>query len=68
MDIPWSSERVYELTVAKIRQAGWSLATLTEKEDVDTIDELNRLRLSLSQTGVGERQLAATLDAILGDR
>ena len=48
-EMPWSSDRLFELTCSRAFQAGLKLATLSPMEDVDTIVELNRLRNALSE-------------------
>ncbi len=69
-DIPWSSDRVYQATAERIEQLGLRLASLAIREDVDTIDELNRLRVELaksSQRDHGCRDLASAIESILGE-
>ncbi len=69
LDMPWSSEDVYDLTCARIDQAGLSLSVLPQREDIDTVDELNRLRGFLAasaQASGDERRLAEKIDNVLG--
>ena len=47
-DIPWSTARVLEMTRQRIQTADLSLAELETREDIDTLDELHRLRQCLS--------------------
>ena len=42
-DMPWSTDRVCELTKDRASTAGLSVSTLETMEDVDTIEELRRL-------------------------
>jgi rSAM/selenodomain-associated transferase 1 len=68
-EMPWSSEHVYEQTRTRIDQAGLSLSLLPEREDIDTVDELNRLRRLLkspAEPGNVAQRLAEQLDTILG--
>jgi rSAM/selenodomain-associated transferase 1 len=46
-EMPWSSDRLFDLTCSRARQAGLKLATLSPMEDIDTIAELERLRTTL---------------------
>lgn len=39
-DIPWSTDKVFELTLAACRRFGWSVATLPMCADIDTEDDL----------------------------
>jgi glycosyltransferase A (GT-A) superfamily protein (DUF2064 family) len=43
-DIPWSSPEVLSVTRRRIRRARLSCSMLAVREDVDTVNELNRLR------------------------
>lgn len=47
-DVPWSTGRVHEITLERCRTAGLLVATLPQREDIDTVDELNRLRQLIS--------------------
>ena len=40
--IPWSTDRVLELTLERCRQASLSVATLQALQDLDTLDDLER--------------------------
>ena len=67
-DIPWSTPKVYELTLSRLRKLGLSLAALQEREDVDTIAELTRLRQALELTrpqNTSHDDLAQALDDTL---
>jgi glycosyltransferase A (GT-A) superfamily protein (DUF2064 family) len=62
-EMPWSSERLFDLTCVRARQAGLRLATLPPMEDIDTIKELSRLRAELSaktfrRYGTAEQELS----------
>lgn len=46
--IPWSSERVMEITRSRLAAAGLTWHELPAQEDIDTIVELNRLRSELA--------------------
>lgn len=47
-DVPWSTDRVFEITLDRCQRAGLRVATLPQREDIDTVDELNRLRHALA--------------------
>lgn len=47
-DVPWSTDRVFEITLDRCQRAGLRVATLPQLEDIDTIDELNRLCQALA--------------------
>lgn len=54
-DIPWSTSRVLESTVARIQQTSARLALLPPWYDVDTVDDWNALRghvLAMTQAGL----------------
>jgi len=54
-DIPWSTSRVLETTILRIRQASARLALLPPWYDVDTVDDWNLLRghvLAMRQSGL----------------
>ena len=54
-DIPWSTSRVLETTIARVREASARLALLPPWYDVDTVDDWNMLRghvLALRQAGL----------------
>ena len=66
--ISWSTSDVYENTLSRIRQLGLSLGTLPQREDIDTIAELTRLRQTLETTrsqNPSHEALAVGLDNIL---
>ena len=67
-DMPWSSERVFELTRQRAADAGLRLGTLETMEDVDTITELESLRARLADAAAGSlADLRETVDLALGD-
>ncbi|TWU57445.1 hypothetical protein Poly59_03520 [Rubripirellula reticaptiva] len=47
-DMPWSTADVLSITVDRVARAGLKLALVDQREDIDTIVELNRLRQSLA--------------------
>ncbi|MEM9587745.1 MAG: TIGR04282 family arsenosugar biosynthesis glycosyltransferase [Planctomycetota bacterium] len=49
-DIPWSTSDVMAVTARRAAASQLTLRTLPKREDIDTIDELNRLRKHLAQT------------------
>ena len=49
-DVEWSSARVWEQTVAHLRQAKSKFATVPRWYDVDLIDDLRRLKYDLDNT------------------
>jgi len=66
--MPWSTEDVLPLTMERCKTAGLSVATLEEREDIDTIDSLNRLCVQLrsaSTTNDGWGELADQIETIL---
>jgi rSAM/selenodomain-associated transferase 1 len=68
--IPWSSEEVFDTTVKRIADHRLELATLPIREDIDTVDELNRFREQLagSRTRVrGDDELASSIESILAE-
>lgn len=65
-DIPWGTERVLEVTMQRIRQAGLSLAQLKPMSDVDTLDDLQQLRADLERSpDPREQQLLGRIDSVL---
>lgn len=48
-DIPWSTDRVMKTTRERSRQAGWATAELQTMSDIDTKEDLDRLREGLKQ-------------------
>lgn len=46
-EIPWSTERVAELTAQRARECGLEIHRLSEQQDVDTWDDLESLRPQL---------------------
>lgn len=69
-DMHWSSDTVFETTVQRIRNGGLTLATLQPLEDVDTIDELNRLRMRLRDSGseTTKQVLLQTIEQVLAEQ
>lgn len=66
--IAWSTDRVYDMTIERIEQQGLQLATLPVREDIDTINEFNRLHEALGQSGdPDDQRLAAAIESILGE-
>jgi rSAM/selenodomain-associated transferase 1 len=57
--IPWSSERVFELTCARARAALLGIATLPPLEDVDTERDWNRVRSRCVAPGQPEADASA---------
>lgn len=69
-DMHWSSETVFETTVRRVRKVGLKLATLSPQEDIDTIDELDRLRVRLRES-VSEQEnkvLLQSIEQVLGEQ
>lgn len=52
--IPWSTERVMEITRTRLAAAGLSWHELPQQEDVDTVEDLNRLQAILASEGAWE--------------
>lgn len=46
-DVPWSTDQVLAITRERCLRGGLSMCELDTLEDIDTIEELNRLRASL---------------------
>jgi len=63
-DIPWGSSLVLEATQKRIQTAGLSSHLLGEQEDIDTIDELNRLRSHLEVARKANDRLSELADSI----
>lgn len=67
-DIPWSTERVFEITQQRAASVGLSVATLPAAEDIDTIDELSRLRQHLAQqSDSASKHLENQINIVLRD-
>jgi rSAM/selenodomain-associated transferase 1 len=47
-EVPWSTSDVYRATLARAQQAGWACAEIAPWYDVDTIDDLVRLKEELA--------------------
>ena len=53
-NVPWSTPEVFAVTLERAASAGLAVTQLSQQEDVDTIDELRRLRTALhSRAGSG---------------
>lgn len=57
-DVPWGTERVYGLTHDRIRAAGFTLAVLAQRRDIDVPDDLREFA---SRVGAGHGRLGALL-------
>lgn len=69
-DIPWSTEAVLESTLRRASRAGLRLSLLPQREDIDTVAELGRLRAQLSDRRVLppiHRRLAEQIDSVLAN-
>lgn len=73
-EIPWSTDQVYPLTRSRIAEAGMSCSELETQGDVDTLDDLYRLREELAARTADRtpgdprdvwRQLRITIDSIV---
>ena len=64
-DVPWSTDQVLSLTRSRLETAGLSFAEMETREDVDTIDELRKLRKSLEQATDRHAELKQGIDRIL---
>lgn len=64
--IPWSTDRVFEMTASRVRRLGLSLARLETREDIDTVTELENLR-EIIRNDRGLRDFAAAVEGILID-
>jgi len=65
-EIDWSTPQVYAQSVERIKQANLKYAPLPESFDVDTIDDLNRLRLLLAKKG--DTSLGRAIDRVLKEK
>jgi glycosyltransferase A (GT-A) superfamily protein (DUF2064 family) len=54
-DVPWGGPRVLGVTMERARSAGIDVAELEPWYDVDTGEDLSRLRNDLSRSGPGAR-------------
>ncbi|MET0851252.1 MAG: TIGR04282 family arsenosugar biosynthesis glycosyltransferase [Candidatus Rokuibacteriota bacterium] len=63
-DIPWSTDRVCELTLERARRLGLRVHQLPEWFDVDTESDLARLAVDLERQPGGPRRTRRFLDAI----
>ncbi|MEM6365819.1 MAG: TIGR04282 family arsenosugar biosynthesis glycosyltransferase [Planctomycetota bacterium] len=66
-NMPWSSNRVFDLTCQRAEQAGLTLQVLRPMEDIDTTSELDRLRQQLrsAEPGSPQARLGMDLDRVL---
>lgn len=48
-EMPWSSDKVFEMTCRRAKQLGLRLACLPPMQDVDTVTELDQLRSRLGE-------------------
>ena len=70
LNMPWSSADVFKLTVDRIGRAGLRLGQLPRREDVDTVEGLQRLRNDLQTWAADDehvQQLAAAIESILAE-
>jgi rSAM/selenodomain-associated transferase 1 len=65
-DMPWSTDRIMELTTARARRLGLRMHVLPEWFDVDTESDLRRLRDELRAGGPVPRRTARCVRAIYG--
>ncbi len=71
--VPWSSEHVFDITLDRAKQLDLSLATLQPMDDVDTRDDLLRLKDRLTNDSAIEqheslrREIEAVLDPTCSD-
>jgi rSAM/selenodomain-associated transferase 1 len=66
-DIPWSTDQVLNVTRRRLGEAQLSYAELDIREDVDTIAELENLRVSLQDDRDRHALLEKEIDRILTD-
>ena len=67
-EMPWSTEQVFDMTRQRIKKLGLSLAVLPARTDVDTLDDLIRLRKGLLSSGLADPEdgsLAREIDQIM---
>ena len=67
--VAWSTERVWQQTIGRLRDAGCRYAELPPCYDVDEACDLERLRCELANGAAADKalaELAATLDRLLG--
>ena len=68
-DMAWSSDDVYEVTRRRIEEIGLSVTALPTREDVDTLNELEKLRQALCQpeidAGSALARLRDEIDAVM---
>lgn len=62
-DMPWSSDRVFDITCQRASEAGLTWKTLPPMEDIDTVAELNHLREQL-RTAAPDSSYARLAEAI----
>lgn len=61
--IDWSSSNVFEQTLLRVKQCGATLALLPEWYDVDTVEDLERLRREISESLARGEQCVAPISA-----
>ena len=57
-NMAWSQEDVYQTSINRLKEGGWSCASLETREDIDTIDELENLITTLESKQVTDEQRA----------
>lgn len=62
--VPWSSDQVLDVTLKRAKSLGLTLWQLEERIDVDTIEDLTKLRTQLAE----EHFLAKKIDRLILDR
>ncbi|QDT08590.1 2-phospho-L-lactate guanylyltransferase [Planctomycetes bacterium K23_9] len=70
VDMPWSSDQVLSITQQRSADAGLRIATINPREDIDTVEALDRLRAWLREsnaTSESHRFLHEQIQAILDD-
>lgn len=65
-DIPWSTERVLEITLDRAAQAGLSVRMLPAWYDIDDLEGLRRLGGERTRGGEAAGRLRAVLDSLRG--
>jgi rSAM/selenodomain-associated transferase 1 len=53
--IPWSTPKVMELTIEKAQSSGLTICLLEKWYDIDTVDDLKRLRYDLDTTSENQK-------------
>lgn len=65
-DIPWSTERVLAMTLARAAESGLSVSLLPAWYDVDDLEDLLRLEEDVTRGGDSTGRLLALLDSVRG--